>query len=88
MFREATPYGVLRCSRREFVSTLLALPILGTTTQGAGFTVRGTLTVLDEATGQYAIGSEFALRTPPNSPVHPHLRALVGSAVRVTVDPT
>lgn len=54
----------------------------------AAFEVRGRLTALDDAAGRYALGSEFGLLTPPGSPLHPHLRQLVGRRVRVRVEPT
>jgi hypothetical protein len=59
------------------------------TEAATGFHISGTLTALEseKLEGYAQIGNEFGLSAHPKSAVFNHLMSLVGSEVRVSVEP-
>jgi hypothetical protein len=60
-----------------------------TVTAATGFHITGTLTALEseKLEGYAQIGNEFGLSAHPKSAVFNHLMGLVGTEVRVSVEP-
>ena len=89
MFREATPYGCLQLSRREWFAALAVIvtPTSVTAQEPTAFEVKGIVTSGDLDGGIFDIGHEFALHAPPHTPTHPHLVKCLHHQVRVRVEP-
>jgi hypothetical protein len=87
MLREATPYGCLQLSRREWFAALavmVASPTVTAQQKPTGFhVVDAPLAVTED--GHFAIGTEVAMAVKPDTYAHRILSGLVGHTVQLSV---
>lgn len=93
------PYGCLQLTRREWFAalTVIAAPKTVTAQAARGFHLTGTLTATEEEAeqGYFAFCGETAcsptdalvISAHPKNPLLPHLRAMAGRNVQVSIFP-
>ena len=90
MFREATPHGCLRLSRREALMALIGVMATAKTVPAQkppGFHVTGIVSESSEAPEIFMVGTQFGLLAAPGTAPHRLLTDLVDLTIAVHVDP-